>query len=314
MRVAVLQGGRSLERQVSLQSGQRVEESLRRLGHEVHGVDIDHELVRTLDGLRPDVAFVALHGEDGEDGTVQELLEVLGIPYTGSGPGACEQCWDKVVAKRVLGAAGVATPDAVSVSSSAFKQLGAADALGRVGERLGYPLVVKPARQGSALGLHTVRSAAEAPGALVAALSYDDRVLLERHVDGLDLSVSILGGRTLPIVEVQPRDLDPYSARYTIGQTTFACPAGLDPATAAATEALALRAFEALGCRGFARVDLLLDRTTGALTVLEVDAVPGLTHTSYLPVAAEAAGIDFDELVARLVGLALQPGTPVPAV
>lgn len=308
MRVAVLQGGRSLERQVSLQSGQRVEESLRRLGHEVHGVDIDHELVRALDGLRPDVAFVALHGEDGEDGTVQELLEVLGIPYTGSGPGSCERCWDKVVAKRILASAGVATPDAVSVSSSAFKQLGAADALGRVGERLGYPLVVKPARQGSALGLRVVKSAIEAPGALVAALSYDDRVLLERHVDGIDLSVSILDGRTLPIVEVLPRDVDHYSARYTIGQTTFTCPAELDAATVAATEALALRAFDALGCRGFARVDLLLDRATGAPTVLEVDAVPGLTHTSYLPVAAEAAGIDFDELVERLVGLALQHG------
>jgi D-alanine-D-alanine ligase len=306
MRVAVLQGGRSLERQVSLQSGQRVEESLRRLGHEVHGVDIDHALVRTLGELRPDVAFVALHGEDGEDGTVQELLEVLGIPYTGSGPGACEQCWDKVVAKRVLAAAGVATPDAVSVSSSAFKQLGAADALGRVGERLGYPLVVKPSRQGSALGLRMVARAEDAPGALVAALSYDDRVLLERHVDGRDLSISILDGKTLPIVEVQPRDLDPYSARYTIGQTTFTCPAELDPDTIAGAEALALRAFEALGCRGFARVDLLVDRTSGELTVLEVDAVPGLTHTSYLPVAAEAAGIDFDELVARLVGLALE--------
>jgi D-alanine-D-alanine ligase len=156
MRVAVLQGGRSLERQVSLQSGQRVEESLRRLGHEVHHVDIDHGLVRRLIDLSPDVAFVALHGEDGEDGTVQELLEVLGIPYTGSGPGACEQCWDKVVAKRVLADAGVATPDAVSVSSSAFKQLGAADALGLVGDRLGYPLVVKPSRQGSALGLRMV--------------------------------------------------------------------------------------------------------------------------------------------------------------
>jgi len=307
MRVAVLQGGRSLERQVSLQSGQRVEESLRRLGHEVHGVDIDHALVRTLVDLAPDVAFVALHGEDGEDGTVQELLEVLGIPYTGSGPGSCEQCWDKVVAKRVLTTAGVATPDAVSVSSSAFKQLGAADALARVGERLGYPLVVKPSRQGSALGLRMVTKAEEAPGALVAALSYDDRVLLERHVDGRDLSVSVLDGAALPIVEIQPRDLDPYSARYTIGQTTFTCPAELSPETVAAVEALALKAFHALGCRGFARVDLLVDRTTDELTVLEVDAVPGLTHTSYVPVAAEAAGIDFDDLVARLVALALQP-------
>jgi D-alanine-D-alanine ligase len=313
MRVAVLQGGRSLERQVSLQSAQRVEESLRRLGHEVHGVDVDHALVSTLTAMRPDVAFVALHGEDGEDGTVQELLEVLGIPYTGSGPGSCEQCWDKVVAKRVLAGAGIATPDAVSVSGSAFKQLGAADALDAVGERLGYPIVVKPARQGSALGLRMVRTPQEAPGALVAALSYGDRVLLEKHVDGHDLSISVLDGETLPIVEVHPRDLDPYSARYTIGQTTFTCPADLDPATASAAEALALRSFQALGCRGFARVDLLVDRTTGDLTVLEVDAVPGLTHTSYLPVAAEAADISFDELVGRLLDLALQEHEVSPA-
>jgi D-alanine-D-alanine ligase len=313
MRVAVLQGGRSLERQVSLQSAQRVEESLRRLGHEVHGVDVDHALVSTLLSVRPDVAFVALHGEDGEDGTVQELLEVLGIPYTGSGPGACEQCWDKVVTKRVLAGAGIATPDAVSVSGSAFKQLGAADALGAVGERLGFPIVVKPARQGSALGLRMVRTPQEAPGALVAALSYGDRVLLEKHVDGHDLSVSVLDDETLPIVEVHPRDLDPYSARYTIGQTTFTCPADLDPATASAAEALALRSFRALGCRGFARVDLLADRRTGDLTVLEVDAVPGLTHTSYLPVAAEAADISFDELVGRLLDLALQEHEVSPA-
>jgi D-alanine-D-alanine ligase len=305
MRIAVLQGGRSLERQVSLQSGQRVEESLRRQGHEVHGVDIDHRFVRTLRDLQPDVAFVALHGEDGEDGTVQELLEVLGIPYTGSGPGACERCWDKVVAKRVLSDAGVPTPDAVSVSASAFKQLGAADALALVGERIGFPLVVKPARQGSALGLKMVQQASGIPDALVAALSYDDRVLLEHHVDGRDLSVTVLDDGTMPIVEVHPRDLDPYSARYTIGQTTFTCPAELDEPTLEAAGALALRAFQALGCRGFARVDLLLDRTTGELTVIEVDAVPGLTHTSYLPVAAEAAGVDFDALTTRLVGLAL---------
>ncbi|MGE4425107.1 MAG: D-alanine--D-alanine ligase [Solirubrobacteraceae bacterium] len=309
MRVAVLQGGSSLERQVSLQSSQRVEESLRRQGHEVHGVDVDPGLVARLVALRPDVAFVAVHGEEGEDGTVQELLEVLEIPYTGSGPAACERCWDKVVAKRHLKRAGIATPDAVSVSAAAFKRLGAADAIGRIGERLGWPLVVKPARQGSALGLRFVPRPQDAPDALMAALSYGDRVLMERRVDGHDLSVTVLGEEALPIVEVHPADGDPYSARYTIGQTAFTCPADLEPATASAAEALALRAFKALGCRGFARVDLLLDRRTRELTVLEVDAVPGLTHTSYLPVAAEAGGIEFDALTARLLALALEGGS-----
>src|SRR4051812_39484117 len=205
-RVAVLKGGRSLEREVSLRSGARVEDALGRLGYEVHGIDVDHDLVRCLRELEPDVCFLALHGRDGEDGTVQELLEILGLPYTGSGVSACIRCTDKVLAKHHLVDAGLPTPPFFAFTETAFKQLGAADALEAIEERLGFPIVVKPADQGSALGIRFARSAAEVPAALVAAFSYSSKVLLERHVAGRDLAVSVLDGEPLPIVEAVPQD------------------------------------------------------------------------------------------------------------
>ncbi|MEA2285395.1 MAG: D-alanine-D-alanine ligase [Solirubrobacteraceae bacterium] len=308
-RVAVLKGGGSLERQVSLRSGARVEDALQRLGHEVIPIDVGHDLVARLRATRPDVAFVAMHGRDGEDGTVQELLEILGIPYTASGVSACMRCADKVLSKHAMSDAGLPTPDFYSFTETAFKQLGAADALGAIEERLEFPIVVKPADQGSALGVKFARSAADVPGALVAAFSYSSKVLLERHVQGRELAVSILGDEALPVVEAVPREEDFYdfSARYTIGRTSFVCPAQLSDALTARAQALALDVFRLLGCRGFARVDLMLEDGTDELYVLEVNAIPGLTETSLLPLAAEAAGIEFEELISRIVDLALQP-------
>src|SRR5215212_3640857 len=204
-RVAVLKGGRSLERQVSLRSGARVEDALARLGHEVVPVDGGVDLVRRLREARPDVAFIAMHGRDGEDGTVQEILEILDIPYTGSGVLACVRATDKVLAKHLMIEAGIPTPEFFAFSETAFRELGAADALGAIEERLEFPIVVKPSSQGSALGLKFARSPADVAGALVAAFSYDSKVLLERHVDGRDLAVSIVDGpsrsEALPIVE-----------------------------------------------------------------------------------------------------------------
>ena len=305
--VAVLKGGRSLERQVSLQSGARVEDALERLGHDVVGVDVDHDLVRRLRELGPDVAFVALHGRDGEDGTVQELLEVLGIAYTGSGVSGCVRASDKVLAKHVLRDAQLPTPDSLSFTETAFKELGAADALEAVEERLGFPLVVKPADQGSALGIKFAASAADVPAALVAAFSYSTKVLLERYVHGADLAVSILDGVALPIVEAAPvddADFYDFAARYTIGRTRFVCPAELPAEVTARAQELALAAHDALGCRGFSRVDLMRDDATGALWILEANVIPGLTETSLLPLAADAAGIGFDDLVGRMLALA----------
>ena len=308
--VAVLKGGRSLERQVSLQSGARVEDALERLGHEVVGIDVGHDLVRRLREVGPDVAFVALHGRDGEDGTVQELLEVVGIPYTGSGVSGCVRASDKVLAKHEMRDAGIPTPDGLSFNETAFKELGAADALGAIEERLGFPLVVKPADQGSALGIKFAASAADVPAALVAAFSYSSKVLLERYVHGHDLAVSILDGVALPVVEAVPVDGLRYdfAARYTIGRTRFECPAGLADETTIRAQELALATHDVLGCRGFSRVDLMRDHQTGELWVLEANAIPGLTDTSLLPQAADAAGIGFDELVGRILALAARAG------
>jgi D-alanine-D-alanine ligase len=308
-RVAVLKGGGSLERQVSLRSGARVEDALERLGHEVLSIDVGGDLVARLRAGAPDVAFVAMHGRDGEDGTVQELPEILGIPYTASGVSACMRCADKVLTKHALLDAGLATPDFFSFTETAFKQLGAADALPAIEERLEFPIVVKPADQGSALGIRFARSAADVPGALVAAFSYSHKVLLERHVHGRELAVSILGDEPLPVVEAVPREEDFYdfSARYTIGRTSFVCPAQLGDGLTERAQALAVAVFRLLGCRGFARVDLILEEDMRELFVLEANAIPGLTDTSLLPQAADAAGIGFDELIGRIVEMALQP-------
>jgi D-alanine-D-alanine ligase len=309
----VLKGGRSLERQVSLRSAARVEDALRSLGHDVVPVDVGGQLVAPLKDARVDVAFIALHGPGGEDGTVQELLEILGIPYTGPGVAACMRCMDKVLAKHALRDAGVPTPDWFAINSTAFRELGAADALEEIEERLGFPLVVKPAAQGSALGVRFAAAREDVPEALVAALSYDERVLLERHVEGRELAVSVLDSEALPIVEVRPRDEDlfNYDARYEIGRTDYICPAELSESDAAAVRDAALRACEALGARAFPRVDLIL--ADDGPQVLEVEAIPGLTDTSLLPMAAEAGGISFEELCGRVVELALAPAAGSPA-
>ncbi len=305
MRVAVLKGGRSLERAVSLRSGARVEAALAALGHEVVPLDADEGLVMGIKSERPDVAFIALHGPGGEDGTVQSILELLEVPYTGSGVGASVLCMDKVQSKQRLRAAGIPTPDWVAFGAAAFREFGVADALPEIEAALGFPLVVKPTRQGSALGVRLAGSAEEVPGAIVGALSYDDRVLLERHVDGAELSVSIVDGEALPIVEAIPERSDTfnYEARYEIGSTRYVCPAELSPDVAAAVTEAALGTWSVLGCAGFARVDVMLDEA--GPHVLEVNSIPGLTDTSLLPMAAEAAGISFERFVKQAIDLAL---------
>ena len=310
-RVAVLAGGQSLERQVSLRSGARVRDALERLGHHAIAIDVGPDLVRQLEAARADVAFVALHGRDGEDGTVQEILELVGLPYTASGPSACMRCMDKVLAKHALRDAGLPTPDFYAFSRTAFDSLGAAQALPAIEQRLDFPVVVKPAAQGSALGIRFAPTAADVPAAIVAAFSYDTKVLLERHIAGRELAVSILDGpdgpEALPIVEAIPRNGDRYDfeARYEIGRTEFVCPAELDDGITLEAQALALSAYRVLGCYGFGRVDLMLENGTDALSVLEANAIPGLTETSLLPQAAEAAGISFAAFVERVLDLAV---------
>jgi D-alanine-D-alanine ligase len=304
MKVAVLKGGRSLEREVSLRSAARVEDAVGALGHMAVGIDVGEDLVRRLRDERPDVVFIALHGPGGEDGTVQELLEILDLPYTGPGVAACALCMDKVAAKHEMRGAGIPTPDWAAFNATAFRELGAADTLEEIEARLGFPLVVKPASQGSSLGVEFAASRDEVPQALVAAFSYDDRVLLERYVEGRELAVSVLDGEPLPIVEAIPREEDffNFEARYEIGRTDYVCPAELPDDEARHVQELATRTYETLGCSGFARVDLMLGEEGPQM--LEVNAIPGLTDTSLLPMAAEAAGIDFTQLVERILASA----------
>jgi D-alanine-D-alanine ligase len=308
--VAVLKGGGSLERTVSLRSGARAQSTLRQLGHEVTAIDAGPDLVEQLLDLNPDVAFIALHGSDGEDGTVQGLLEAIGIPYTGSGPGACMRCTDKALAKYLMREAGLPTPEFAAFKESAIKDLGVAAALPGLERSIGFPMVVKPASQGSALGVKFARSAQELPAAIVGALSYDRKAVIERYVRGRDLAVSVLDSQTpgqpplaLPVVEAIPREEEfyNYESRYEIGMTTFVCPAKLPGGVTERAQELALATYELLGCHGVARVDLMLGQDSGELTVLETNVVPGLTETSLLPLAADAAEIWLDLLVQRIL-------------
>ncbi len=304
MKVAVLKGGSSLERGVSLRSAARVEDAVGALGHEAVGMDVGADLVSRLRVERPDVVFIALHGPGGEDGTVQELLEILDLVYTGPGVAACALCMDKVAAKHEMRSGDLPTPDWAAFNATAFRELGAADTLEEIEDRLGFPLVVKPARQGPSLGVEFASSREEVPQALVAAFSYDDRVLLERYVKGRELAVSVLGGDALPVVEAIPREEDffNFEARYEIGRTDYVCPAELGKEETRRVQELATRTYETLGCSGFARVDLMLGED--GPEVLEVNAIPGLTDTSLFPMAAEAAGIDFTQLVERILASA----------
>jgi D-alanine-D-alanine ligase len=314
-RVAVLSGGLSLERKVSLRSGAHAQDALRRMGYETVAIDPGPELLAQLREESPDVAFVALHGGHGENGTVQELLEAIGLPYTGSGPAACMRASDKALAKYLMREANVPTPAFLCFREAAVKELGAGAALEGIERTLGFPLVIKPAAGGSALGIKFAHSGEDLPRAMVGAFSYDRKIVIERYVSGRDLAVSVLartreadgmieGSATdepeaLPVVEAIPREADFYSyeSRYEIGMTTFVCPAELDEAVSARAQELAVRVYRLLGCHGVARVDLMLDERSGELLVLEANAVPGLTETSLLPLAADAAGIGFDEMI-----------------
>ena len=270
----MLKGGPSLERGTSLRSAARVEGALARLGHEVTPVEVGPDLVRRLSAERPDVAFVALRGGGG-DGTVQELLEILGIPYTGSSAGVCERCADKAVAKRELRLAGVATPDWFAFNETAFRELGAAGALEDVEERLGFPLVIKSSRVAAPLGPEVAASWFEVPAALVSAFEYDERVLLERLVQGRPQSVALLDGRPLAAV--------------------------------GSAAAAGLGAYEALGCEGAALVEVILAEE--GPQVIEVDPIPDFGPNGSFPQAAAEAGLSFGEVVGESLALARRSPT-----
>jgi D-alanine-D-alanine ligase len=311
-RLAVLHGGTSMERDVSFVTGRRIQHALERLGHEVHPLDIESSTTETLIELAPDAVFIALHGPGGEDGTVQALLETLDIPYTGSGPLSSIRCMDKDYAKRALRAAGIQTPSFRTFLRRAMNDMGAAAALGVAADSLGYPLVVKPAREGSSFGLTRVEKADDLLDALYEAFGYDAKILLERWVEGTEISAPILEPagekpRVLGLVEIRPRDgAYNFEAKYTPGATDFAIPPEIPPEAAARVEETALATYEALGCTSYARVDMILEE--GIPQVLDVKTIPGFTETSTFPLAAEAAGIGFEDLVETILDAALQTG------
>jgi len=306
-RVAVLAGGRSPEREVSLRSGHRVASALRTRGHDVVLLDpSDAPFVETLSAASVSVCFVALHGKEGEDGTVQRLLELLELPYTGTRPGPCERAFDKVLAKEALDAAQIPTPAWAAVQVAALRDLAAGPILHRIVGRLGLPLVVKPSRAGSAMGLSFIEREADLPHAVMNALSFSDAAIVERRIDGPEVAAGIVAGiDALPLVEVVAKDgIYDYAARYTAGSTEYFAPARLEPEVAEACTREAARAFEALGLRDVARMDLMVD-AEGRPWVVDVNTSPGMTDTSLLPMAAQAGGVGFDELCEWILDLAL---------
>lgn len=312
-KIAVLMGGRSLEREVSLASGQHVCDALEALGYYVLALDVTADLVATLRSERPSAAYIALHGKYGEDGTIQELLEFLGIPYTGPGVVASALAWDKSVTKHLFAEHSLPTPPWLTLTADAFKEMGAATALDLIGERTGgFPVAVKPSRQGSALGLRRVESADGLADALLDALSYDTSALVERWTEGTELAITVLGEGSeisvLPAVEIAPREgVYDFDARMSTDAVDFFAPARIAPEAASRAADVARRVHELLGCRDVSRVDLVVAHD-GTPYVLECNTSPGMTETSLLPMAAAAADMSFQDVVSRVIRAALSRG------
>lgn len=294
LNITVMLGGPSAEREVSLRSGAAVAAALRSLGHAVS--ELDPRMPDWILPAQTDVVFLALHGTYGEDGTVQKQLDALGVPYTGCDAEASRIAFDKVLTKQSCLEAAIPTARFMAVQSAA------AD----LPDNFRPPLVVKPSRQGSSVGLQFVERAEDWPGALAVALKFDTEVLVEEKIIGRETTVGILGGKVLPVVEVRPRNgvYDAHS-KYTVGATDYFCPADFDAATTQRIQAAALGAFHAIGGRDYARVDVMV-RADGSPVVLEVNTLPGMTETSLLPKAAAAAGMNYAQLCQRMVDLALE--------
>jgi D-alanine-D-alanine ligase len=294
LNITVMLGGPSAEREVSLRSGAAVAAALRSLGHAVS--ELDPRIPDWILPAQTDVVFLALHGTYGEDGTVQKQLDRLGVPYTGCNADASRIAFDKVLTKQSCIEAAVPTPKFVTVQS----------ATASFPENFLPPLVVKPARQGSSVGLQFVERVEDWPGALAESLKFDTEVLVEEKIVGRETTVGILGGKVLPVVEVRPKagSYD-YANKYTPGNTEYFCPADFDTATTQRIQAAALGAFHAIGGRDYGRVDVMV-RADGSPVVLEVNTLPGMTETSLLPKAASAAGMNYAELCQRMIDLALK--------
>lgn len=293
-KVAVVYGGLSAEREVSLQSGHAVLEGLKRGGVDAHGVDVDKDIARQLTDGGFDRVFNALHGRGGEDGTIQGLLEMLGLPYTGSGVLGSALAMDKDRTKLLWCGLGLPTPG--------WRRIRAEEELDEVADALGYPIIVKPVHEGSSIGMTKVANGEELLGAWWVAANYDSDIMVERWVEGAEYTVAVLGEVALPVIRLEtPRTFYDYDAKYKDGMgTQYHCPCGLDPEPELRLQELSLKAFDSVGASGWGRVDLLCD-DTGAPWLLEVNTSPGMTSHSLVPMAAQAAGMSFEQLVWRIL-------------
>jgi len=303
-RIGVLYGGTSSEREISLASGAAVLNALRGRGIDAVGIDAGPDLPQRLKTKKIDFAYIALHGPGGEDGTVQGMLEVMGIPYAGCGVLSSALAMDKIYTKRILDAAGLPTPRWRVLEKRAVSNP-AANRGSRAGLR--FPVVVKPSAQGSAIGVSVVRNAAGLAPALAAAFALDPRILIEDYIAGTEITVGILGNKPLPVIEIVPRnEFYDFESKYTAGCSQHLIPPRLPRAVIRKAQTLAYDVFRALNCRAVARIDMIVDRARRPW-ILEVNTIPGMTETSLLPDAARAAGIDFTELVLKIIEYSLMP-------
>lgn len=305
MNVIVIAGGLSHERDVSLRSGRRVAQALRGVGRAVTEVDVTGELVGLLAATDKPVVVPMLHGGLGEDGALREVLEVLGVPFVGPSGDASRLTFDKSIAVPLAKAAGLAVPDQVALPHDIFRELGAQALMAAIGDRLGFPLIVKPSRSGSALGVTRVTDPAQLPQALVAAYAYGSVAVIESYIEGTEVAVTVLeqGDElvALPPVEVRPTSgVYDYEARYTAGSTRFLTPAELPDEALAAAQDAAVAAHRALGLRHLSRADLIVD-AEGVPYFFEGNVAPGMTETSLAPLAFEAAGLSLGEVFSDLI-------------
>jgi D-alanine-D-alanine ligase len=310
--VIVLSGGLSHERDVSLRSGRRVSQALRSRGIEVVESDVDSTLLTQLGELAGSVVFPLLHGEAGEDGALREVFELIGVPFVGSVGSACRVAFDKSIATTVVRAAGIRTPAQVALPYETFKELGAPILVKALGDQIGFPMMIKPSRCGSALGCSKVTRAAELPGAMVGAYAYGSVAVIEEFVEGTEVAVAVVdrgnGPVALPAVEIRPESgVYDYTARYTAGATRFLCPAEVTDDVSGGCADMALRVHRVLGLRDLSRTDMII--TGGGEPVfLEVNVAPGMTETSLVPLAVETAGWSLGKMFADLVRTASARG------
>lgn len=315
--VVVLAGGLSHEREVSLRSGRRVAQALRTAGLDVIETDVDSTLIGQLAAAGDPVVFPLLHGEAGEDGSLREVLSLLRVPFVGAVAAASRVTFDKSIATRIVADAGVRTPAQVALPAETFRELGAASLVRALGDQLGFPMMVKPAKGGSALGCSKVSSPDQLPAAMVAAYSYGQVAVVEEFIHGTEVTVAIVdrgaGPQVLPAVEIRPESgRYDYAARYTAGRTRFICPAGLADEVAARVGQVGLTAHRVLGLADLSRTDLIVT-DDGTPYFLESNVAPGMTETSALPLAVQAAGWDLAQTCAELVGAAWRRGLRSPS-